>query len=75
MTKIIFAMYNPETDCVKVSLNEQIRVSFDCQKCNATAHLDCISYKTCKGKTDLYAMLATRNGGLQEYVEAMGEFN
>ena len=22
MTKIIFAMYNPETDCVEVSLNE-----------------------------------------------------
>ena len=30
MTKIIFAMYNPETDCVEVSLNNNIRISFNC---------------------------------------------
>lgn len=36
MTKIIIAMYNPETDCVEVSLDEQIHVSFDCQKCNVS---------------------------------------
>jgi len=40
MTKIIFAMYNPEIDCVEVSLNEQIHVSFDCLKCNASVRLD-----------------------------------
>ena len=40
MTKIIFAMYNPETDCVKVSLDEQIHVSFNCQKCNASVRLN-----------------------------------
>lgn len=39
MIKIIFAMYNPETDCVEVSLDEQIHVSFDCQKCNASVRL------------------------------------
>ena len=26
MTKIIFAMYNPEIDCVVISLNENIRI-------------------------------------------------
>lgn len=40
MTKIIFAMYNPETDCVEVSLNDEIHVYFNCQKCNATVRLD-----------------------------------
>ncbi len=40
MIKIIFAMYNPETDCVEVSLDEQIHVSFDCRKCNASVRLD-----------------------------------
>ncbi len=38
MIKIINAMYNPETDCVEISLDEQIHVSFDCQKCNAYLH-------------------------------------
>lgn len=40
MTKIIFAMYNPETGCVEVILNDEIHVSFNCQKCNASVHLD-----------------------------------
>lgn len=31
MTKIIFAMYNPKTDCVEVSLNDEIHVSFNCK--------------------------------------------
>lgn len=40
MIKIIFAMYNPETDCVEVSLDDEIHVSFDCQKYNASVRLD-----------------------------------
>ncbi len=31
MVKIIFAMYNSETDCVEVSLDTEIHVSFNCQ--------------------------------------------
>ncbi len=80
MTKIIFAMYNPETDCVEVSLDEQIHVSFDCQKCNASVHLDepsDIAYliSLAREEPGLYAKLASRDGGLQGYVETMGEFN
>ncbi len=80
MIKIIFAMYNPETDCVEVSLDEQIHVSFDCQKCNASVRLDepsDIAYLTglAREEPGLYAKLAARDGGLQGYVEAMGEFN
>lgn len=40
MTKIIFAMYNPENDCVEVSLNAEIHISFNCQKFNASVRLD-----------------------------------
>lgn len=40
MTKIIFVMYNPETNCVEVRLNDEIHVSFNCKKCNASVHLD-----------------------------------
>lgn len=80
MTKIIFAMYNPETDCVEVNLDEQILVSFNCQKFNASVRLDKpsdIAYLTrlAKEEPGLYAKLASRDGGLQGYIEAMGEFN
>lgn len=80
MTKIIFAMYSPETDCVEVSLNDEIYVSFNCQKSNAFVYLDepsDIAYLTRLAREEpmLYAKLASRDGGLQGYVEAMGEFN
>lgn len=80
MTKIIFAMYNPETDCVEVSLNENIPISFNCKKCNASVRLNepsDIAYLTrlAREEPELYAKLASRDGGLQGYVEAMGEFN
>ena len=80
MIKIIFAMYNPETDCVEVNLDEQIHVSFDCRKCNASVRLDepsDIAYliRLAREEPGLYAKLAARDGGLQGYVEAMGEFN
>lgn len=76
MIKTIFAMYNPETDCVNVSLDELIYISFDCQKCNATVHLDepsDIAYLTrlVREEPALYAKLASRDGGLQGYIEAM----
>ena len=80
MIKIFFAMYNPETDCVEVSLNDEIHVSFNCQKCNASVRLDepsDIAYLTrlVREEPGLYAKLASRDSGLQGYVEAMREFN
>ena len=80
MTKIIFAMYNPETNCVEVKIIERIHISFNCQKCNASVHLDApsdIAYltKLAREEPRLYAKLPSRGGGLQGYVKAMGEFN
>jgi transcription initiation factor IIE alpha subunit len=80
MTKIIFAMYNPETDCVEVSLDDKIHVTYNCQKCNASVHLNepsDIAYLTrlVREEPGLYAKLAAKDGGLQGYIEAMREFN
>lgn len=80
MTKIIFAMYNPEINYVEVSLNNEIHVTFNCQKYNVSVHLDepsDIAYLTrlAREESGLYAKLASRDGGLQGYIEAMGEFN
>ena len=80
MFKIIFAMYISETDSVEVNLDDKIHVSFDCQKCNASVRLDepsDIAYlmRLARKEPGLYAKLASRDGGLQGYVEAMREFN
>lgn len=77
MTKIIFAMYNSGNDCVEVNLNDEIHVSFNCQKRNAYIHLNepsDIAYLTrlAREEPGLYAKLASGDGGLQGYVEAMG---
>ena len=73
-------MYNPETDCVEVSLNDEIHVSFNCQNSNASVLLNepsDIAYLTrlAREEPGLYAKLASRDGKLQGYVDAMGEFN
>lgn len=39
MNKIISALYNPETDCVEVTLDNQFHVTFNCQNCNAQVKL------------------------------------
>ena len=69
-----------EAACVEVSLNDEIHVSFDCRKCNASVRLDepsDIAYLTrlAREEPGAEAKLASRDGGLQGYVEAMVEFN
>ena len=80
MSKIISALYNPETDCVEVTLDDQFHVTFNCQNCNAQVTLaDPLdaSYLTrlAREEPGFYASLASRKSGLQWYVEAIGEFN
>lgn len=72
MIKIIFAIYNHETDRVEVSLDEQIHISFDCQKCDASVRLNepsDIAYLTrlAREEPGLYAKLAFKDVGLQGY--------
>jgi hypothetical protein len=80
MSKIISAMYNPETDYVEVILDNQFHVTFNCQNCNALVKLadpldiSCLT-RLAREDPAFYASLVSRKGGLQGYVEAMGEFN
>lgn len=76
MTMIIFAMYNPDTDYVEVSLNAEIHVYFNCQKCNSSVRLgeaSDIAYLTrlAREEPGLYAKLTAKDGGFQVCVEAM----
>lgn len=80
MNKIIFAMYNQKTDSVEVTLDNQFHITFNCQNCNAHVKLADpldIAYLTrlAREEPGFYASLASRKGGLQGYVEAMGELN
>lgn len=80
MTMIIFAMYNPDTDYVEVSLNAEIHVYFNCQKCNPSFRLGEASdiahlTRLAREEPGLYAKLSSRHDGLQKYVEAMNELN
>ena len=58
-------MYNPETDCIDVSLDENIRISFNCQKRNASVRLEepsDIAYLTrlAREEPGLYAKLTCK---------------
>lgn len=80
MSKIIFAMYNPKTDSVEVTVDNQFHISFICQNCNAQVKLADpldISYLThlAREEPGFYASFASRKGGLQGYVDALGEWN
>ena len=80
MSKIISALYTPETDYVEVTLDNQFHVTFNCKNCNAQVTLADpldIAYliRLAREEPGFYARLASRKGGLQGYVEAMGEFN
>ncbi len=37
--KTIFAMYDPETDCIEVSLHKQLCIPFNCRECNVSVHI------------------------------------
>lgn len=39
MSKILFAMYNQETDCVEVTLDNHFHITFNYQNCNALVRL------------------------------------
>ena len=74
MSKIISALYNPETDCVEVTLDNQFRSIFNCRNYNAQVTF-ADPLDIAREDPGFYASLASRKGGLQGYVEAMGEWN
>ena len=77
-------MYEPDTNSVIINaINDAYSstpLTISCEKCNSTVLLDspddiAYLYRLAQESPLLYAELACKLNGLQEYVDAMNEFN
>ena len=77
-------MYEPDTDFVIINAINATYTStpltINCKKCNSTVLLDspddiAYLYRLAQENPLLYAELACKPNGLQDYVDAMNEFN
>lgn len=80
----LFVMYEPDTDSVIVNaINDTYTgtpLTISCEKCNSSVLLDTPNdivylYRLTQDSPLLYAELACKPNGLQEYADAMNEFN
>lgn len=80
----LFGMYEPDTDSVIVNAINNTYTStprtISCKKCNSSVFLDtpddiAYLYRLAQKNPLLYAELACKSNGLQEYVDTMNEFN
>ena len=80
----LFGMYDPDTDSVIVNaINETYSgtpLTISCKKCNSSVLLDspddiAYLYRLAQESPLLYTELACKPNGLQEYVDAMNQFN
>ena len=80
----LFGMYGPDTDSVIINtINDTYSgtlLTISCEKCNSSVLLDTpydivYLYRLAQESPLLYAELACKPNGLQEYVDAMNEFN
>ena len=80
----LFGMYEPDTDSVIVNaINHTYSdtpLTISCEKCNSAVLLDISDdivylYRLAQENPLLYAELACKPNGLQEYVNAMNWFN
>lgn len=82
--RYLFGMYEPDTDSVIVNaINHTYSdtpLTISCEKCNSVVLLDISDdivylYRLAQENPLLYAELACKPNGLQDYVDAMNEFN
>ena len=80
----LFGMYEPNTNSVIINaINDTYSgtpLIISCDECNSTVLLDTPNdivylYRLAQESPLLYAKLACKPNGLQEYVDAMNEFN
>ena len=80
----LFGMCEPDTDSVIVNaINDTYTgtpLTISCEKCNSSVLLDTPNdivylYRLTQDSPLLYAELACKPNGLQEYADAMNEFN
>lgn len=75
-----FGMYEPATDSILVNTGENTILVIHCKECNSSVVFDepnDIVYLYCLAEATplTYAKLALKENGLQDYVNAMNEFN
>ena len=75
-----FGMYEPATDSVIINTGENAILVFCCKECNSSVVLDdpndiVYLYRLAEESPLLYANLALEKNRLQDYVDAMNEFN
>ena len=75
-----FGMYEPATDSIIVNTGENAILVFRCKECNSSVTFDdptdiVYLYRLAEETPLLYAKLALKENGLQDYVDAMNEFN
>ena len=80
----LFSMYEPDTNSVIINaINDTYSGTphtISCEKCNSSVLLDTPNdivylYRLTQDSPLLYAELACKPNGLQEYADAMNEFN
>ena len=76
----LFGMYEPDTDSVIINNGENAILVICCKECNSSVIFDdpndiVYLYLLAEETPLLYAKLAMKENGLQDYVYAMNEFN
>ena len=76
----LFGMYEPDTDSIVVYANDSDPFIINCQKCNSSVILNnpddiVYLYRLAQDAPLLYAKLALKENGLQDYVDAMNIIN
>ena len=75
-----FGMYEPAIDSIIINTGENAILVFRCQECNSSVIFDnpndiVYLYRLSEEAPLLYAKLALKENGLQDYVDVMSEFN
>lgn len=73
-------MYEPATDSVIINIGENSVLIIRCKECNSSVTFDdqndiVYLYRLAEEAPLLYAKLALKESWLQDYVDAMNEFN
>ena len=79
-TNFQFGMYEPATDSVIANAGENSVLIIRCKACNSSVTFDdpndiVYLYRLAEETPLLYVKLALKENGLQDYVDAMNEFN
>lgn len=75
-----FGMYEPFTDSIIVNTDKNTILIIRCKECNSSVIFDepndiAYLYRLAEESPLTYAKLAMKENGLQDYVDAMNEFN